>query len=131
LFALAAGDFRKAAQAVSCHQEIAADGAFSLGMLADFGDSIRANGAWWYRCLFWEAGMVGHVLYLEAEAGDLRGTGIGCFFDEEVHGLLGLSDDAFQSLYHFAVGKPVDDPRLATLSPYFHLDASRRNAGAD
>src|SRR5258706_1712636 len=31
LFELARGDFRQHAQAVSCHQEIAADGAFSLG----------------------------------------------------------------------------------------------------
>jgi SagB-type dehydrogenase family enzyme len=131
LFLLSEGDFRRASQTVSCHQEIAADGVFSLGMLADFGDSIRANGAWWYRRLFWEAGMVGHVLYLEAEAAGLRGTGIGCFFDDEVHSLLGLSGDAFQSLYHFTVGKPVEDPRLATLPPYFHLDAARRKAGAD
>ncbi len=54
---------------MSCHQEIAADGASgSLGMIAAFGDTIRSNGAWWYRRLFWEAGVLGHVLYLEAEA---------------------------------------------------------------
>ena len=113
---------------VSCHQEIAGAGAFSLGMLADFADSIRAAGAWWYRRLFWESGLLGHVLYLEAEAAGLRGTGIGCYFDDAFHDLLGLRDDRFQSLYHFTVGGPVDDPRLMTLPAYFHLDPARRDA---
>jgi SagB-type dehydrogenase family enzyme len=126
LFVLAAGDFQELAQAVSCHQEIAGDSAFSLGMIADFADSIRTAGAWWYRRLFWEAGLLGQVLYLEAEAAGLRGTGIGCFFDDAVHDLLGLTGERFQSLYHFTVGGPVDDPRLTTLPPYFHLDATRR-----
>jgi nitroreductase len=125
-FALTEGDFRESAQAVSCQQEIAGDGAFSLGMIADFGDSIRATGAWWYRRLFWESGLLGHVLYLEAEAAGVRGTGIGCYFDDAVHDLLGLRGDRFQSLYHFTMGGPVEDPRLTTLSAYFHLDAARR-----
>jgi hypothetical protein len=128
LFALAAGDFQELAQGVSCHQEIAAAGAFSLGMIADFSDSIRAAGAWWYRRLFWESGLLGHVLYLEAEAAGLRGTGIGCFFDDAFHDLLGLRDDGFQSLYHFTVGGPVDDSRLTTLPAYYHLDHARGEA---
>ena len=76
------------AQVVSCHQEIAGDGAFSLGMIAEFADSIRATGAWWYRRLFWESGLLGQVLYLEAEAAGVRGTGIGCYFDDAFHDLL-------------------------------------------
>jgi len=35
-----------------------------------------------------------------------------------MHALLGLEGDAFQSLYHFTVGGPVEDPRLTTLPPY-------------
>jgi SagB-type dehydrogenase family enzyme len=119
LFLLAGGDFRDAAGVVSCHQEIASDGAFSLGMLADFGDNSR--GAGWYRRLFWEAGILGQVLYLEAEAAGVRGTGIGCYFDDVFHDLLGLRGDEFQDLYHFTVGGPVEDPRLTTLPPYAHL----------
>jgi hypothetical protein len=126
LFALAAGDFRERAEVVSCHQEIAGAGAFSLGMIAEFADSIRAAGAWWYRRLFWESGLLGHVLYLEAEAAALRGTGIGCYFDDAFHELLGLHEDRFQSLYHFTLGGPVDDTRLMTLPAYFHLDPGRR-----
>jgi SagB-type dehydrogenase family enzyme len=125
LFELVEGDFREQAQVVSCHQEIAAEGAFSLGMIAEFSESIRATGAWWYRRLFWESGLLGQVLYLEAEAAGVRGTGIGCYFDDAFHNLLGLDGDRFQSLYHFTVGGPVDDPRLITLSAYSHLDGAR------
>ena len=110
---------------MSCHQEIAGDGAFSLGMIAEFAESIRATGAWWYRKLFWESGLLGQVLYLEAEAAGVRGTGIGCYFDDAFHNLLSLGGDRFQSLYHFTVGGPVDDPRLMTLPAYSHLDSAR------
>ncbi len=109
------------AQTVSCHQDIAADGAFSLGMIAAFGDTIRTAGAWWYRRLFWEAGVLGQVLYLEAEAAGVRGTGIGCYFDDVMHEMLGLQGDRWQSLYHFTVGTPVEDTRLRTIAPYAHL----------
>jgi hypothetical protein len=120
-FLLAEGDYRREAQTVSCHQDIAADGAFSLGMIAAFGDVLQRRGAWWYRRLFWEAGVLGQALYLEAEAAGLRGTGIGCYFDDAMHRILGLSGDAWQDLYHFTFGGPVDDPRLRTLAPYAHL----------
>ncbi|MEK7866786.1 MAG: nitroreductase family protein [Planctomycetota bacterium] len=77
LYFLAEGDSRDVAAHVSCTQEIAGDGVFSLGMLADFGATLREHGAWAYRRLFWEAGLVGQVLYLEAEEAGIRGTGIG------------------------------------------------------
>lgn len=118
LWLLRAGDFRDIARNLSCHQEIASDGFFSLGMLADFAGPITARGAWFYRPLFWEAGVIGQVLYLEAEAHGVRATGIGCYFDDPVHDLLGLSGNAAQSLYHFTVGMPVDDARLQTSPAY-------------
>jgi hypothetical protein len=125
LYCLMQGDLRRTAQVVSCHQEIAADGAFSLGMLADFSQTIRRKGAWWYRRLFWEAGVLGQVLYLEAEAAGVRSTGIGCYFDDAFHELLGLAENEFQDLYHFTVGRPVEDQRLMTLAPYSALRRSR------
>jgi hypothetical protein len=51
----------------------------------------------------------------------VRGTGIGCFFDDAVHGVLGLTDNSWQSLYHFTVGEPLEDGRLQTLAAYEHL----------
>ena len=71
-------------------------------MGAASGDTIWANGAWWYRRLFWEASVLGQVLYLEAEAAGVRGTGIGFYFDDAFHDLLGLEGDQFQDLYDFA-----------------------------
>ncbi len=121
MYLLAEGDLRQVSRTVSCHQEIAGDGAFSLGMIAEFGDCIREKGAWWYRRLFWEAGVLGHVLYLEAEACGVRATGIGCYFDDAFHDLLGQKDDRFQDLYHFTVGTAVEDTRLRTVAPYGHL----------
>ncbi|NRF72247.1 SagB/ThcOx family dehydrogenase [Aquincola sp. S2] len=109
---LEAGNAQRLATQLSCHQDIAGDGAFSLGMIAEYRDALFTHGAWFYRRLFWESGLIGQVLYLEAEAAGLRATGIGCFFDEPVHRVFGLEDLAFQSLYHFTVGGPVDDPRL-------------------
>jgi SagB-type dehydrogenase family enzyme len=119
LYLLAEGDAREVARFVSCHQAIASDGIFSLGMLAEFTQSLK-NGAWMYPRLFWEAGLIGQVLYLEAEAADIRATGIGCFFDDMMHELLGIADRSWQSLYHFTLGGAVDDPRLKTLHPYVH-----------
>ena len=116
-------DCREAAATIACGQAIAADGAFAVGMLAEFERSLT-EGTWWYRHLHWEAGVLGHVLYLEAERAGVRGTGIGCFFDDTMHDTLGLSDWSFQTLYHFTVGGPLDDPRLQTEPAYEHL-ASR------
>jgi hypothetical protein len=85
-------------------------------MLAQFDVAIAQP--WRYRQLYWECGMLGHVLYLEAEAAGIRATGIGCYFDDEMHALLGIRDHSWQSLYHFTMGGPIDDPRLSTLPPY-------------
>jgi hypothetical protein len=118
LVRLARGDCRDLAARLSCGQDIAADGFFSLGMLADFDRSLQEFGPAFYRHLFWESGVVGQVLYLEAEAASARATGIGCFFDDPVHDVMGFSGHAFQSLYHFTVGMPVEDGRLTTAPGY-------------
>jgi len=115
---LETGDARQLATQVSCHQNIAGDGAFSLAMIAEYQQALFTQEAWFYRRLFWETGLIGQVLYLEAEAAGVRATGIGCFFDDPVHRVFGLEDLAFQSIYHFTVGGPVDDHRLTTLAPY-------------
>ena len=123
LFRLAAGDARDAAKTLSCHQDIAADGALSFAMLAEYESNLTKE-PWIYRQLFWEAGILGQVLYLEAESAGFRGTGIGCFFDVAVHELIGLKGNSFQSLYHFTLGTAVIDNRLQTLPPYAHLQRS-------
>jgi len=120
LYILERGDFRSKAVSTSCDQDIAADGAFAVAMISEFGPVIEKE-PYRYRLLHWEAGMVGQVLYLTCEAYGMRGTGMGCFFDDTIHDLLGLQDNTYQDLYHFGAGKPVEDNRIATLPPYHHL----------
>lgn len=126
LYWLLEGDARRLAVQVSCHQDIAGDGAFSFGMLAEFEGRLRERGAWWYPRMFWEAGLLGQVLYLEAEAAGVRATGIGCFFDDPVHEIVAINGLSLQSLYHFTIGGPVEDRRLMTLPPYGHLTRPSR-----
>jgi SagB-type dehydrogenase family enzyme len=120
LFLLQARDVTKEAEILSCHQEIAGHGAFAAAMLAPF-DQRLESAPYLYRQLYWECGLIGQALYLGAEARGIRGTGIGCFFDDPVHEMLGIRGRAFQSLYHFTVGHPIEDRRLTTLPAYHHL----------
>lgn len=122
LFLLARADVRAAARQASCEQWIASEGAFALAMLAPLRQALQAFGPWFYRRLHWEAGLVGQVLYLGAEALGLRGTGMGCFFDEVTHRLLGIRQAQLQDLYHFTMGGALEDPRLQTHPPYAHLE---------
>ena len=118
LWCLSQSDTRRTSQAVSCTQDIASDGCFSLGMIAEFERPLGRHGAWFYSRLFWEAGAIGQMLYLEAEAAGIRSTGIGCYFDDAMHDVLGLEDTTYQDLYHFTVGGAVEDTRLTTLPAY-------------
>ena len=63
-------------------QEIASHGCFSLGMVARFESTLHEKNTWMYPRLFWETGVLGQVLYLEAHAVGISATGIGCYFDD-------------------------------------------------
>ena len=128
LWCLAESDLREVSRTVSCHQEIASDGAFSLGMLAEFGNTIRDLGPWWYRrlsgrpvclviCCTWKQRLLVSVLPASAATSTMS------FMTSW------YSTDAFQCLYHFTVGRPVDDVRLTTLAPYSHLKKKSIPAG--
>lgn len=125
LYLLTPGNLQRAAGFICCQQSIAADGVFAVGMLAEFDSSLETHGASFYPRLFWETGVIGQVLYLEAEAAGIRSTGIGCFHDDQMHETLGMRDRSWQSLYHFTVGGPVHDKRLKTIPPYAHLEGWR------
>lgn len=117
LYRLVAAQAERSARTVSCHQDIAAHSAFTVMFVAEFDAPLAANPAAW-RHLHWEAGMLGHCLTLEAEAAGWRGTGIGCFFDDADHELLGLKDTRYQVVYHYAIGMPLEDTRITTLPAY-------------
>ncbi len=117
-YRLTSGEVQEAGRAVHCHQDIGADGALVVSMLGAFDGELQEFGAAAWRYLHWEAGAIGQLLYLEAEAIERSATGIGCFFDQAVHKLLGLQDGSFRMLYGTAVGKAVSDPRVQTLPAY-------------
>lgn len=121
LYLLHPANVRQLAKQLSCHQAIASDGVFSVAMLAEFNRTISQKD-WYYRRLFWECGLLGQILYLEAEASTFRGTGIGCFFDDDVHTILSIKTNEFQSLYHFTVGEPFEDARIQSFPAYAHLN---------
>jgi SagB-type dehydrogenase family enzyme len=102
---------------LSCHQAIASDACLAVSLLAEFDGPVGAASSH-YRDLFQECGLVGQALYLQAEAEGLRGTGIGCYFDDAVHELLGLKGQHLQVLYQFTVGVPMADTRISTEPAY-------------
>jgi len=118
LYLLETRDTQMASKSISCNQDIASDGAFSLGMLCNFSQQLQTYGAHRYKELYWECGMIGQELYLEATSLGLSGTGIGCFLDDMMHNLIGLKDNQFQILYHFTIGKGDVDSRIMTKPAY-------------
>ncbi|WP_373034287.1 nitroreductase family protein, partial [Sulfurovum sp.] len=121
LYKLENGDMKVISQTISCDQEIASNGAFTLGMLAQFAEQIEEFGASRYKELYWECGAIGQQLYLETTSLNLSATGIGCFLDDILHEVIGLKTNHYQTLYHFTVGRGLVDKRLSTLRPYGSL----------
>ncbi|MBI4873403.1 MAG: SagB/ThcOx family dehydrogenase [Acidobacteria bacterium] len=107
-----AGDQRTAAAGLSLGQDMAGNACVAFSMIADLERATRAHGDRGYRYAHFEAGAIGHRLYLAAEALGLRGTGIGAFYDDAVHRYLNLTPEQGQVVYHFALGHPAPDNRL-------------------
>ncbi len=107
------GDQRVAAAGLSLGQDLAGNACVTFSMIGDLDRAARTYGDRGYRYVHFEAGAVGQYLYLAAEALGLGATGIGAFYDEEVHRHLNLEPDQGQVVYHFAIGYPVPDPRVS------------------
>jgi SagB-type dehydrogenase family enzyme len=103
---------------LSCSQRKAGDACITVCMLSEFEEPLNKFGPWIYPYLFWECGILGQLLYLEAEANGLRGCGIGCFFDDPVHETIGLKGFEYQDLYHFIVGSSLHEIGVITLPAY-------------
>ncbi len=106
------GDQRVAAAGLSLGQDLAGNACVAFSMIADIDRAVRAYGDRGYRYVHFEAGAIGHRLYLAAEALGLGATGIGAFFDDQVHRYLNITPEQGQVVYHFAIGHPIPDPRL-------------------
>jgi SagB-type dehydrogenase family enzyme len=106
------GDQRVAAAGLSLGQDLAGNACVAFSMIGNLERAVRVHGDRGYRYVHFEAGAVGHRLYLAAEALGLGATGIGAFYDDEVHHYLKLVPGQGQVVYHFAIGYPVPDSRL-------------------
>jgi SagB-type dehydrogenase family enzyme len=109
---ISSGDQRVTAAGLSLGQDLAGNACVALSMIGDLDRAVRVHGDRGYRYVHFEAGAVGHRLYLAAEALGLGATGIGAFYDDEVHRYLNLAPEQGQVVYHFAIGYPISDPRL-------------------
>lgn len=107
-----AGDMRVLAAGLSLGQDLAGNSCVTFSMVADLERATRDYGARGYRIVHWEAGAIGQRFYLAAEAMGFNSTGIGAFYDDQVHRALDLAEDQGQVVYHFACGYAVRDPRL-------------------
>jgi len=107
------GDQRIAAAALSLGQDLAGNACVTFSMIGDLERAVRAHGDRGYRYVHFEAGAIGHRLYLTAEALGLGSTGIGAFYDDRVHRYLNLTAEQGQVVYHFAIGYPIPDGRFA------------------
>jgi SagB-type dehydrogenase family enzyme len=110
------GDQRVAAAGLSLGQNLAGNACVSFSMIGDLDCAARTYSDRGYRYVHFEAGAIGQRLYLAAEAVGLGATGIGAFYDDEVHRYLNLLPSQGQVVYHFAIGYPVPDPRVSASS---------------
>jgi len=98
------GPQRVVASGLSLGQDLAGNSCVTFSITAD----LRPG----YRAAFINAGRVGQRLYIAAESLGLRATGIGAFFDDQVHRYLDIDTETEQVVYHFAIGHPMRDNRL-------------------
>jgi len=108
-----AGDQRLVATALSLGQRLAGNACLTFSMIGDLARATAIFGDRGYRYVHFEAGAIGHRLYIAAEALGLGATGIGAFYDDDVHHHLNLTANQGQVVYHFAIGYPVPDPRIS------------------
>ena len=107
------GDQRVAAAGLSLGQDLAGNACVAFSMIGDLDRATRTYGERGYRYVHFEAGAIGQRMYLAAESLGLGATGIGAFYDDQVHHYLNLTPEQGQVVYHFAIGYPITDPRLA------------------
>ena len=110
---LQSGDQRMAAAALSLGQDLAGNACVAFSMIGDLNRAADIYGDRGYRYVHFEAGAMGHRMYVAAEALGLGATGIGAFYDDEVHRHLNLTLHQGQVVYHFAIGYSIPDPRVS------------------
>ena len=84
---------------LSLEQPLAGNACFAISMIADLAKAADRFGNRGYRYVYFEAGAIGQRLYVGAEALGWNATGIGAFYDDDVHRYLGfLAEDTANSV---------------------------------
>ncbi len=78
---------------LSLEQPLAGNACFAVSMIADLAKASERFGNRGYRYVYFEAGAIGQRLYVGAEALGWNATGIGAFYDDDVHRYLGFLDE--------------------------------------
>jgi SagB-type dehydrogenase family enzyme len=88
------GNVERMAAYLSLEQALAGNACFAVSMIADLAEAARVFGNRGYRYVHFEAGAIGQRLYAGAEALGWNATGIGAFYDDDVHRYLGFLEEA-------------------------------------
>jgi SagB-type dehydrogenase family enzyme len=122
------GNVERVAAFLSLEQTLAGNSCFTISMVADLARAAQTFGNRGYRYMYFEAGAIGQRLYLGAETLGWNATGIGAFYDDDVHRYLGFLEEIESS-----VDNSVREAERATLvmldSPASrHAAAQERNS---
>jgi len=124
------GNVERVAAFLSLEQALAGNACFAISMIADLAAAARIFGNRGYRYVHFEAGAIGQRLYLGAEALGWNATGIGAFYDDDVHRYLGFLEETDGS-----VDSTVDAAERGALvmlgSPASRLAAAQERDSAD
>jgi SagB-type dehydrogenase family enzyme len=121
------GNVQRVAAFLSLEQALAGNSCFTVSMIADLGEAARVFGNRGYRYVYFEAGAIGQRFYVGAEALGWNATGIGAFYDDDVHRYLGFLEEGADS-----VGASFREAEKAALvmlgSPASRADAEDRGS---
>ncbi len=96
---LHSGNVQRVAAFLSLEQSLAGNSCFTISMIADLREAARVFGNRGYRySVYFEAGAIGQRLYVGAEALGWNATGIGAFYDDDVHRYLGFLEEGTDSV---------------------------------
>ncbi len=87
------GNVDRVAAFLSLEQPLAGNSCFTVSMIADLAAAARIFGNRGYRYVHFEAGAIGQRLYVGAESLGWNATGIGAFYDDDVHRYLGFLEE--------------------------------------
>jgi SagB-type dehydrogenase family enzyme len=88
------GNSERVAAYLSLEQSLAGNSCFTVSMIANLTKASQVFGNRGYRYVHFEAGAIGQRLYVGAEALGWNATGIGAFYDDDVHRYLGFLEEA-------------------------------------